>query len=254
MNKILRHLVNTLIISTIFWAITIAIFYIVPKSTNDWINRIAVGLGGDALGGGYIQYITYIAFMLGYLLTRERLKEISHENQAYQYKILPEDEHKILLPDDILQLRHKVVQMEQQGHKFLMTNLLRVACTKFRANKSVPEVMDVVARQSQLNYQEADSSASMIRYLAWSVPSLGFIGTVIGIAGGIGTVKGEVSPEIIDKVTALLGVAFDTTLVALVLSIVLMYLIHELQEKEEKLHNKLEQYIIENLINRIYVA
>ncbi|MEM6319189.1 MAG: hypothetical protein AAF960_16060 [Bacteroidota bacterium] len=49
-----------------------------------------------------------------------------------------------------------------------------------------------------------------------------------------------VIPELIDKVTALLGVAFDTTLIALLLSIVLMYMIHMLQEREEKLHNNLE--------------
>jgi chemotaxis protein MotA len=241
-------------ISSIFWFFVIIIFYLVPESTNSWVNRIAVALGGDALNGGYIQFLTYVAFIWGLFEITQRNKIIAYETKAFQLKLLPEDEHKVLLPDEINQLRIKVVQLEQQNQKYLLTDLLKKACTKFRANKSVSEVMDIVSRQSQLNLSEADSSQNIIRYIAWSIPSIGFIGTVLGIAGGIGKVKGNVTPETIDQVTALLKVSFDTTLIALLLSIVIMYMIHTLQAQEEYLHNKLEQYLIENFINRIYVA
>ena len=75
---------------------------------------------------------------------------------------------------------------------------------------------------------------------------------VLGISGGIGAASGEMKPEDIDKVTSLLGVAFDTTLISLILSIIIMYLIHRLQEQDESLLTKIEQYVLNNFINRIY--
>lgn len=58
----------------------------------------------------------------------------------------------------------------------------------------------------------------------------------------------------IEAVTATLGVAFDTTLVALVLSIIYMWKIHEMQEENEKLHIENEEYVVKNLINKIDVS
>ncbi len=58
--------------------------------------------------------------------------------------------------------------------------------------------------------------------------------------------------EDIDKVTSLLGMAFDTTLISLILNIVIMYLIHRLQEQGEALHTRIEQYVMNNFINRVY--
>ena len=249
-NRLFKHVTLALMISFGLWLITILLFQLVNHHV---LNRVAMALGGDALNGGYIQFLSYVVFFLGFFEIKHQLNFIDKENTAYQLKILPEEEHKVLLPEEINKLRHQVIDVEKNQGTFLLTDLVKRACTKFRANNSVSEVMDTVIRQSQLNFQLAESSQSLIRYLAWALPSLGFIGTILGISGSIGSVRGKMSPELINKVTALLGVAFDTTLIALVLSMVLMYLIHQLEEKEEKLHNELEQYVINNLVNRIYV-
>jgi biopolymer transport protein ExbB/TolQ len=54
-----------------------------------------------------------------------------------------------------------------------------------------------------------------------------------------------------DKITSILGVAFDTTLVALLLSIVIMWFVHQLQEETDRFHSDLKEFVIENLINKI---
>lgn len=250
-NRLLRNILIALLTSFIIWLLAIFLFNSI--SSYSWINRVATALGGNAMNGGYIQFASYIVFFIGVFEIRDRFNKIENEFSPFQLGILPEEEHKVLLPEEITNLRHQVISIEENQGKFLITDLIKKACTKFRSNKSVPEVMDTVVRQSQLNFQLADSSQSLIRYLAWALPSIGFIGTILGIAGGIGTVRGKMDTEMIDEVTSLLGVAFDTTLIALILSIILMYLISRLQEKEEKLHNGIEQYVIDNLVNRIYV-
>ena len=64
----------------------------------------------------------------------------------------------------------------------------------------------------------------MIRYISWAIPSIGFIGTVRGIGEALGqadiAVQGDIS-----GVTQSLGVAFNSTFIALLISIFLMFLV-----------------------------
>jgi chemotaxis protein MotA len=75
------------------------------------------------------------------------------------------------------------------------------------------------------------------------------VGTVLGISQALIIANsGDM-----EKITALLGVAFDTTLVALLLSIVIMWYVHQLQEETDRFHSDLKEFVIENLINKIEV-
>ena len=53
-------------------------------------------------------------------------------------------------------------------------------------------------------------------------------------------------------VTSGLGISFNSTLVALTLSIVLMYLLHEIQLAQERLVLDAENYADEELISRLH--
>jgi hypothetical protein len=56
----------------------------------------------------------------------------------------------------------------------------------------------------------------------------------------------------LEQATGHLGHAFDCTLVALTLSLLVMLLIHLVQREEEALVIDCQQYCLENLVNRIY--
>ncbi|MEE8452708.1 MAG: MotA/TolQ/ExbB proton channel family protein [Thermoguttaceae bacterium] len=67
------------------------------------------------------------------------------------------------------------------------------------------------------------SSYALVRVIIWAIPILGFLGTVIGITLAIANLAPEALEDSLPMVTAGLGVAFDTTALALGLSIVLMF-------------------------------
>jgi biopolymer transport protein ExbB/TolQ len=85
----------------------------------------------------------------------------------------------------------------------------------------------------------------------WVAPALGFIGTVRGIGlalqGAELAVRGETT-----AVTNGLGIAFNSTLVALILSIVLMYVLHEIQLTQERLVLDTENYAEQELVSRLH--
>ena len=85
-------------------------------------------------------------------------------------------------------------------------------------------------------------------WINWSIPTLGFIGTVLGISLASEGISNIISsPEGLGRLTTdlsvaiyPLGIAFDTTLIALSLSLVLVLAQTLLQKWEEEILNKVE--------------
>jgi biopolymer transport protein ExbB/TolQ len=92
----------------------------------------------------------------------------------------------------------------------------------------------------------------MLRYIAWAIPAIGFIGTVRGIGDALAEAHKAVTGDI-SGVTEGLGVAFNSTLVALLLSLVLMFLLHGLQLAQERLALDAETYLDNRLLRNLQV-
>lgn len=212
--------------------------------------RILVLLGGT-MPEGSIQGFTYFLFIFGMLELWAINSSITHENDAYSVHLLPEKENWILSSEDVNQLKLNMQHLEK-SRKFLLTDLIKKACTNYRLSKSSAEVLGIVDSQVKIYNSEMESKQSFISYTAWAIPSVGFIGTVLGIASSLGYANEANTPEGINRVTSSLAVAFDTTLVALFLSVFLMFGIHYVHKRQDELFTKMNSYIIENLINRFY--
>ena len=90
----------------------------------------------------------------------------------------------------------------------------------------------------------------MIRYIAWAIPSIGFLGTVRGIGQALGQAHKAVEGDI-TGVTQSLGVAFNSTFVALLIIILIMFLLHQLQLAQERLALDAEEYCDVRLVRHL---
>lgn len=212
--------------------------------------RILVMMGGT-MPEGVIQGVTYFLFFFGLLEVMHLRSRLAKETDAFVAHLLPEKDNYILSAEDANQLKLNMQQIEHT-QKYFLTDLVKKACTKYRLSKSSSEVLALTDAQVKLYNAEIESEQSFINYTAWAIPSVGFIGTVLGIAASLGYANEASTPEGIAKVTDMLAVAFDTTLIALMLSIILMYQIHTLHKRQDELFTRMTSYIIENLINRFY--
>ena len=98
-------------------------------------------------------------------------------------------------------------------------------------------------RRNQIDWTQM----SMIRYIAWAIPSIGFLGTVRGIGQALGQAHQAAQGDIAG-VTQSLGVAFNSTFVALLISILIMFLMHQLQLAQERTTQETEQYCDQRLL------
>ena len=111
------------------------------------------------------------------------------------------------------------------------------------------------ASESILNSVESlsirnETELSFLKYITWVIPSVGFIGTVRGIGTAMSQAEIAIAGDI-GPMTESLGLAFNSTLVALVLSIPLMLLLSSLQKGQDDRVIKVQEYCEKKLIERI---
>ena len=73
------------------------------------VHRLYILLGGN-WPTGMIQFTTFLAFFWCMIMLGAKQRKIKWESQALELKVLPEDEHKVLLPDQINKLRLTIVE------------------------------------------------------------------------------------------------------------------------------------------------
>jgi len=133
------------------------------------------------------------------------------------------------------------------------------ALRRLSAHSEPADLAAQLGERSRLDSEVLDSSYTMLRVLIWAIPILGFIGTVLGISEAVSGFSDsvnsaaslEVMRESIGSVTTGLGVAFDTTLLALVMSIVIMFPMSALQKAEEEFLARCDDYCEVHLSNRL---
>jgi hypothetical protein len=105
----------------------------------------------------------------------------------------------------------------------------------------------------------SESSYSFPRILVWAIPLMGFIGTVVGISAAVNGFSGflaesgdvEQIKEGIGLVTGGLAVAFDTTLLALFLSVLVMIPLVLVERYESSLLLGIDVFINDKLLPRL---
>lgn len=131
--------------------------------------------------------------------------------------------------------------------------ILQQVILKYQASKSAEQASSMLNNLLELARQRLDVAYASLRYISWLIPSLGFMGTVYGISITVAEV-GVSSPEdptLLSKIASNLAVAFDTTLLALIQSSILVLVMSLLQGKEEDSINSTGEYVLENVINRL---
>jgi biopolymer transport protein ExbB/TolQ len=172
------------------------------------------------------------------------------EQSLLQREMLPVREGVRILPEDTREYGRELQTMPDSTKNMLLPRVLLSSLERFGATRNVQDVSSVVNSLCEAEAERLESELAMLRYIAWVIPSVGFIGTVRGIGQALGQAHRAVEGDIAG-VTENLGIAFNSTLVALLISIVVMFLVHQLQLLQERLVFDTETYVDRNLIRHM---
>jgi len=135
----------------------------------------------------------------------------------------------------------------------VLPNVILAALHRFHITGSVPDAAQSVKERADVTASEFEADLSLVRFIAWAIPAIGFIGTVRGIGKALSQAGMAIQGDITGVVDAL-GLAFNSTLVALVISIPLMFLLYLVQGWQDKLFVDLQGYCDAHVIARLKAA
>jgi len=196
-----------------------------------------------------IQNLMHLIFFFGLGELFIRWRVATREKGILDQQYLPEDNETVLQAVDLGPIWRRVAGTFDAEHGFL-PYLIDSCILQFQASHSTDQTVSVLNSNLELIAHRVDLRYSMLRYIVWVIPTVGFIGTVVGIATALTGIDPE-QPDL-QMLTGKLGVAFNTTLVALMFSAILVFLLHVVQSQEEQSVNLAGSYCLRNLINRLY--
>lgn len=202
-----------------------------------------------------VQNVTHMLFAIGIGEALVRFYSARDARRQLDKGLLPEGP---ALGDGALAELHERVKVDGAGNDRHLHRLIHRIVVQYNATGSVGESQAVLDSSVEYFQHEIGLRYTMLRYLIWLLPTLGFIGTLVGISMALA--KAGRLPDLEDAdalqawmnaLTTNLGVAFYTTLVALTLSAILVFLTSLATSREERALNDTGQYCLDNLINRL---
>lgn len=115
---------------------------------------------------------------------------------------------------------------------------------------SVNELDDQLRTLADNDAMTQDSSYSLLRFITWAIPILGFLGTVVGITDAVAGVTPETLEQSLSGVTSGLATAFDTTALALLLTMILMFFSFVSERFEQNILQQVDAYVDAELAHR----
>ena len=183
--------------------------------------------------------------IMGYKAAR-----LSAERKLLEVDLIPFPEGMRILPEDTREFARQVQALPEDRQQMLLPRALLNALRRFASTRNIQDVSSSTHTICESEAERLESELAMIRYISWAIPSIGFIGTVRGIGEALAqadkAVKGDIA-----GVTMSLGVAFNSTFIALLISIFLMFLVYQLQLLQERLVFDSQNYLDDKLIRHM---
>lgn len=220
--------------------------------------------------------------VLKYLAVKRQLSYAGMELQ-----LLPLEAGMQITPDNVPRFLRHLGGLPPKAQESILGHRIRGALSHFQSRGSVPEVQAYLSSRAELDASSVDSGYTLLRAFIWAVPILGFIGTVLGISSAVSGLAGSLETahqaEVVSSgaaevetpapgedtggeednslgaqmvkamggVTQGLATAFDTTFLALVMAILLLFPTEALRKTEYAMLDRIEAFTNESLLRRM---
>ncbi len=200
----------------------------------------------------YEQEACFILCLWAIAIMGQKARRLRADISLLDREFVKGEAERRILPEDARDLSRQLQALPENQRRALLPRALLAALHRFEATRGVQDVAATVQALCAAEAERQESELGMIRYIAWAIPSVGFIGTVRGIGLALSKAQSAVEGDI-GPVTENLGTAFNSTLIALCLSILLMFVVHQLQLQQERHVLDVQDYAEDHLVRRLHV-
>lgn len=225
----------------------------VPASVRS-IKAIAM-----ILERGWTPYAMVALFVLALTILFIKWRKLAFQKKAFGVELIPVGNNFALTSETALDVIKTLSESVDDPKRFVLFNRIERALLNLKNVGNVSDVSEMLRAQAENDESHMDSSYGILSGIIWVIPILGFIGTVVGLSGAIGGFGAVLNTDAtvsslrdsLAPVTSNLGIAFDTTFVALVLAMVIQMLMTFLRKQEEMFLDACRDYAHVNIISRL---
>jgi biopolymer transport protein ExbB/TolQ len=206
-------------------------------------------------------FIVAASFWCLAILLLKRAK-LGVQRSALSRSVVPDDADYVISPGTAQRVLVEVHRTVDDAKNFVLFNRIVAALSILKNLGRVSDVDEVLRGQAEQDESAVETSYGLVRGLIWAIPTLGFIGTVLGLSeaiGGFGAVMGSaedvsVLTESLRGVTQGLSTAFDTTLEALVAAVFLHGFYTLLYKAELEFLDDCAEYCQRHIVTRLRIT
>ncbi len=225
--------------SPVVWGMILTYLFYLPIHSgiiqNAFIKRY--------LAGHWVEYIETGAFFIGVMALYFKWRDVRRQQTLVSEQLLPSAPAEGELIEQIpLLLNH----LQQKVGRFITDYLPRRtqdALLAIQRRGNADKLDEELKYLSDLDAVRASQSYSFVKIVIWAIPILGFLGTVIGITEAIGNLSASQIEKSLPEVVGGLGVAFDTTAIALGFSMILMFAQYSVDKQEGQLLSVVDERV-----------
>ena len=241
--------VGTLLLSVTFFGV----LSVLPEEVQ---SSHAVAL---FLHRGWTPYAMVVLSVLAMVILFVKSSKLRFQEKAFQIEVIPKGVHFALTSETAQDALRRLHSFVDDPRHFVLFNRIERALQNFQNIGNVSDVSEMLRAQAENDESHMESSYTLLSGIVWAIPILGFIGTVIGLSGAIGMFGSVLNSESsldtlkegLTPVTSNLGIAFDTTFLALILAILVQMVATMVRKREELFLGECRDYAHENIISRL---
>lgn len=241
------HFLKSLIIGVVLTACFLALL----------IPFINTGIGALFLKRGWVNYAETFLFTWGMTILVMKWKQNQRQTRAAMLELFPARLGDEINCENVGGFIDNIYKIPLTMRDSLIVNRIRKALELFENRSDNGEVAAFLSTQSDIDANRSGGSYSLLKVFLWAIPILGFIGTVQGLSTAVASLAmGDTSdPEAlkasINSLTGGLGVAFDTTLLGLILSMLMSFPMAAVQKKEDETLTLIDAFCTEKLLPKL---
>ncbi len=214
-------------------------------------------VGSLFLDRGWVNYAEAFLFCWGITILMIKLRMNQLQQRAAVLNLFPQSLGHEISRKTVGGFIDYIYKVPPSLRDSLIVNRIRKALELFEARPNNSEVATFLATQSDLDANRSSGSYALIKVFLWAIPILGFIGTVMGLSTAVGALAmgdmadQEALRESMNKLTGGLGVAFDTTLLGLILSILMSFPLAAVQKREDETLTIIDAFCNEKVLPKL---
>ena len=217
-------------------------------------------LSDKLIGQGIIPYSIVFCTSWSLVILAVKKLKLRLQRKCLRMQLAPDDDSGFVLsPTTVQQVRDRMYLLVDRPEQFVLFNRIGIALSNLQNIGRVSDVDEILRSQADTDEATMETSFVLLSGLIWAIPILGFVGTVLGLSiaiGNFGSViasSGDTSQILpaLQKVTGGLGVAFDTTLEALVAALGIQMLTIFVRKSEQEFLLDCNEYCTNRIVNRL---